>query len=97
MKRGTGRYTIDLEWGAETGPIKIVVYKDGGVRLTAPERASGFALFPSSDPTTFATTQRTNRPAGSSSVARNHKSSSCAPSRESGTGITRGLDIPRNA
>ncbi|WP_437960410.1 hypothetical protein WME76_12725 [Sorangium sp. So ce119] len=29
VKRGTSRYTIDLEWGAETGPIKLVVFKDG--------------------------------------------------------------------
>ncbi|WP_437681724.1 hypothetical protein [Sorangium sp. So ce131] len=28
-KRGTSRYTIDIEWGAETGPVKLVVYKDG--------------------------------------------------------------------
>ncbi|HTN89850.1 MAG TPA: hypothetical protein VL242_39515 [Sorangium sp.] len=28
-KKGTSGYTIDLEWGAETGPVKLVVYKDG--------------------------------------------------------------------
>ncbi|WP_437718177.1 hypothetical protein WMF45_18240 [Sorangium sp. So ce448] len=29
VKKGTSRYTIDLEWGAETGPVKLVVYRDG--------------------------------------------------------------------
>ncbi|WP_437515248.1 hypothetical protein [Sorangium sp. So ce1099] len=28
-KKGPSGYTIDLEWGAETGPVKLVVYKDG--------------------------------------------------------------------
>ncbi|WP_437626722.1 hypothetical protein [Sorangium sp. So ce1151] len=28
-KKGTSGYTIDLEWAAETGPVKLVVYKDG--------------------------------------------------------------------
>ncbi|WP_437310933.1 hypothetical protein [Sorangium sp. So ce388] len=29
VKKGTSGYTVDLEWGAETGPVKLVVYKDG--------------------------------------------------------------------
>ncbi|WP_437978307.1 hypothetical protein WMF11_17820 [Sorangium sp. So ce295] len=29
VKQGTSRYTIDIEWGAEMGPIKLVIYKNG--------------------------------------------------------------------
>ncbi|WP_437916470.1 hypothetical protein WME73_17925 [Sorangium sp. So ce302] len=29
VKKGKSRYTIDIEWGAETGPVKLVVYRDG--------------------------------------------------------------------
>ncbi|WP_437737405.1 hypothetical protein [Sorangium sp. So ce1335] len=29
VTRGPSPYTIDLEWGAETGPVKLVVYRDG--------------------------------------------------------------------
>lgn len=28
-RRGPSGHTIDLEWGVETGPVKLVIYKDG--------------------------------------------------------------------
>lgn len=29
VEKGKGSFTIDLEWAVETGPVKLVVYKDG--------------------------------------------------------------------
>lgn len=29
LERKDGKYTVDLEWAVETGPIKVIIYKDG--------------------------------------------------------------------
>jgi len=29
VKKGSSPYTIDLEWAVDTGPVKLVIYKDG--------------------------------------------------------------------